>query len=259
MSDYLSEEQQLAQLKSVWQRYGIPLLLALVLAGGAFAGWRWLESRTAAEVAAASERYDAFLETDGATRSALLEELQRDYGDTGYAALALLARASDSVAEGELAAAASVLEEAAAAAPDPALADLAQVRLARVRQQLGDTDAALAALGAVRGAGYRPLALELKGDIHMERGERAEAHKAYLAARDALPEGVQRPLLAMKVTDTADALRPDPDGAGGEVPATAPAAAVEAGNGDDAAAAAAEPLDETAVETDDAQDAPDDA
>jgi len=209
MSDYLSEEEQLAQLKTVWQRYGIPVLLAVVVAGGAFAGWRWLESRTAAEVAAASERYDAFLEADGDTRSALLDELQRDYADTGYAALALLAHAGETVADGDLAAAATALEEAAAAAPDPVVADLAQVRLARVRQQLGDTDAALAALGAVRGAGYRPLALELKGDMHMARGERGEAHKAYLAARDALPEGMERPLLAMKVTDTADALRPD--------------------------------------------------
>jgi len=209
MSDYLSEEEQLAQLKAAWQRYGLPVVVAGVLAAAGFVGWRWLESNSAAEVAAASERYDAFLDAEGDARSALFEELRRDYGDSGYAALALLALAGEAVADGDLDAAAGQLEEAVTTAPEAVLKDLARVRLARVRQQLGDSEAALAALAAVRGAGYRPLALELKGDIHMTRGERADAHKAYLAARDALQEGMERPLLSMKVTDTADALRPD--------------------------------------------------
>jgi predicted negative regulator of RcsB-dependent stress response len=46
---------------------------------------------------------------------------------------------------------------------------------------------------------------ELKGDIHMTRGERALAHEAYSAALAEAGEDAQRPLLKLKVSDTADA------------------------------------------------------
>jgi predicted negative regulator of RcsB-dependent stress response len=81
------------------------------------------------------------------------------------------------------------------------LRDLAQLRLARAQQQLGRSDAALAALGEVHGEGYRSLVAELKGDIHLAQGEQTLAAQAYKAALAAKPEGQQRPILDMKLAD----------------------------------------------------------
>ena len=65
--------------------------------------------------------------------------------------------------------------------------------------------AALAMLGQVKSIGLRSHVQELKGDIHMARGERALAHEAYSAALAEAGQQATRPLLKLKVADTADA------------------------------------------------------
>ena len=84
------------------------------------------------------------------------------------------------------------------------LADLARLRLARVLFTLDRGDEALGVLGQIRGEGYLSLAAELTGDIRLARGERALAHQAYTKAMSHVQAGDQRPLLEMKIADTAD-------------------------------------------------------
>ena len=58
---------------------------------------------------------------------------------------------------------------------------------------------ALAALEKVKTKGFLSWALELKGDIHTSRREVELAHQSYEKAVDELGEGVDRPLLKLKL------------------------------------------------------------
>jgi predicted negative regulator of RcsB-dependent stress response len=109
------------------------------------------------------------------------------------------------MAEEDAGQAESLLRRAVELASGREVADTARLRLARTLFDLDRGDDALATLGAIQGAGFLSLAAELKGDIHLARGERELAHQSYLTAQERLEAGEQRPVLEMKIADTADA------------------------------------------------------
>ena len=225
MSDYLTDEEQVARLKSWWDENGKSLLAALVLVIGGVGGYRWYESYTHQSNMVASDLYEVFTSSVGDARDEALATLAEQAAGTSYHALALLQVAKSSAEAGDYEAAQRQLDEAAQAAPEALLADVARLRRARVLQQLDRMDEALGVRGGIRSPGFRGGVAELRGDIHLLRGERALAHEAYLAALEA--GDVNRPVLSIKVADTADAGAPG--AAADQAPAAeeAPAADVE--------------------------------
>jgi len=205
VAEYLSDEEQVARLKSWWDENGRVFVAALVLGIGGVVGWRWYESSRSEEIAAASDLYADYLAAEGDARGALAETIRTEISDSAYAALVLMREASERAEAEDWEAAEGDLRQALAEAPEPALEDLARIRLARVLVQRDARDEALEVLGAVRGEGFRSVVAELKGDILLSRGERAAANEAYRSALDGLEDGTQKPLLELKVTDTADA------------------------------------------------------
>ncbi len=206
MAEYQTEEEQLAALRDLWRRYGWWVLSAAVLVLGGFLGWNYYQNQQTRVGEAASEVYQQYTEAlanaaAGPLSESLSERLDSEFAGTVYHVFSLLQRAKVAVAAGSIDVAVGYYEQAAQAAPRPHLRDLAQLRLARAQQQLGRSDAALAALGEVRGEGYRSLVAELKGDIHLAQGEQVLAAQAYRAAHAARPEGQQRPILDMKLAD----------------------------------------------------------
>lgn len=204
MSDYLTDEEQLARLRSWWERYGTPLVVALVLAAAVIVGWRWYQSQQAERIQRASDLYAEFLEADGAARDELADRILAEGDGTAYPAFVLLAQAEARVAANDAVGAEPLLRQAVERASGAELADLARLRLARVLFTLDRGDEALGVLGQIRGEGYLSLAAELTGDIRLARGERALAHQAYTKAMSHVQAGDQRPLLEMKIADTAD-------------------------------------------------------
>lgn len=205
MSDYLTDEEQLARLKSWWDENGTSTIVSLVLVIAGVVGWRWYGDYAHSEIVEASDRYQEFLASTGVARNTIAKSIASESPDTTYHALALMHLARDEATSGNYDAAHNHLQNAISAAPEPELADLARLRLARVQQQSDRSEDALSTLSAIRGEGFRSHVAELKGDIHLARGERLLAHESYSAA---LADGVnqeQRPILAMKIADTADA------------------------------------------------------
>ena len=203
MADYLTDEEQLDRLKNWWQENGTSIIVAVVVVVGGVAGWRWYDAEQVEAVQAASERYEAFLEATGDARAEMAEGLDAEFGETGYATFALLHQAKDATESGDLESAIGTLRRVADGGAHPLIKDVARVRLARLLQEQGDADAALGVLAEVTSQGFRARVLELKGDIHVIRGERALAHEAYLSAAAETGEGEQRPILEYKVDDTA--------------------------------------------------------
>jgi predicted negative regulator of RcsB-dependent stress response len=168
-------------------------------------GWRWYEDDKRGALIASSDRYVEFLAAEGDARDALAEQIIGDGKGTAYPTFVLFQQADAAIEAGDAAAAEGLLRRAVELASGESLADAARLRLARVLFQLERADDALAELGTIRGLGYRALAAELQGDIQLSRGDRELAHESYTNAQSLVPAGEQRPLLEMKLADTADA------------------------------------------------------
>ena len=203
MSEYLSEEEQIAQLKSWWDEYGNAVIIGLVLAVGGIVGWQWYGAHSQEQNLAASAKYIEYQGAGEAEKAALGSEIASEFRGSAYHAFVLFEQAQDSLAAGELTTAAEQLEGVIAAADEALLVDMARIRLAKVQRALDQKDAALATLSNIRHEGFRSWALETKGDIHSAADEVEQANLAYQAAMDAIPEGEQRPLLKMKLENTA--------------------------------------------------------
>lgn len=201
MADYLSDEEQLDKLKAWWRENGAFTLGALALSLAGLAGWRWYDSARIEEMQIASELYGTFLAASDEARTEFAARLDAEHPDASYRAFSLLHRASEA-ATGDIEDALGNLSALLDAEVHPWLKDLAKLRQARLLQEQGQSDAALAALAEVRSPGFNDQALELKGDIHLLRGERELAHEAYVAAFLELQEDASRPILKMKIDDT---------------------------------------------------------
>lgn len=204
MSEYLTDEEQLARFRTWWERNGTTTVVAVVLAVGIVMGWRWYQRHVEERVDHASDLYAEFLEADAAARGELADRIIEEGQGTAYPAFVLLRQADTAVSDGDAAAAEPLLRRAVELASGDVLVELARLRLARVLFELDHADQALAELGRIRGEGYLSLAAELEGDIHLARGERDLAHQSYTTALSHVQSGDQRPVLEMKIADTAD-------------------------------------------------------
>ncbi|MFB3079477.1 MAG: YfgM family protein [Lysobacterales bacterium] len=205
MSDYLTDEEQIAKLKAWWEENGTGLVVGLILVIGGVVGWRWYDGYRTEQIESASTLYEEFLVSEGEVREQFAASIDAQIPDTSYQVFTLLHRAHTAAEEADFATTEALLVRAVAAAPDVLLADVARLRLAKVLQQGDRSDDALVVLGAIRGEGFRSHVAELKGDIHLTRGETVLAHEAYSAALVELSEGEVRPMLEMKAADTAGA------------------------------------------------------
>lgn len=217
MSEYLSEEEQLAQLKSFWQSYGLWVVGAVVLGLGGYFALEYMRSSAKAHNSAASEVFERYQENsaDEAAAKPLLARLDGEYAGTPYQVMSLLTRAQLATASDDVEAAVGFYQKAVAGKPIDYLTDLARLRLARSLQQLGRSDDAFAALASVTGEGYRSLVAELKGDILRAQDKPEDAKEAYAAAVAAQGDAAPRTLLAMKLADLSE---PEGGLASGDLP-----------------------------------------
>lgn len=214
-----TDEETLEIIKTWWNENGATMLVTVVVVAAGVFGWRWWQDTQVAERAAAAELYGEFevaasalledgIDADGelaTTARHLAGRLRDEHPGSGYAAHAALALARAAVAADDFDRAAQHLQWVLDGGYPETLNDIARLRLARVRLAQEQYDAALALLGAVKGAGFVSEAQELTGDVHLERGDRDLARGAYQAALDAAREvaggPVNRPFLQMKLDD----------------------------------------------------------
>jgi predicted negative regulator of RcsB-dependent stress response len=233
VEDYLSERQQIDQVR-VWLKENAPWAVTGILIGvGALYGWQQFQAWREHQALTGGEKYSQTLEAlarndrDAATR--LAGQLQQDYGRTPYADLAALALARYHVDAGRFADAAKSLETVMQGSRDDELRLVARLRLARVQRADGKPDLALATLaGATPGAAAAAFA-EVRGDVLLDKGDRSGALAAFKEALAANTAGVvDKELLQLKVASISDAAPGAPPAAAG---AAVPARAAAAGAG----------------------------
>ena len=209
MSDFRTDEESIELVKAWWKDNGTFLLVGLALVLAAVFGWQFWQKHRAEQAVLAAQRFEQLRDalqpdsrTPPQTRAFLLQQLKEVHSDTGYGVLGALLEARRLVDGAQFDAASKELEWAISNAKNKDVADLAGLRLARVRWAKGDADAALKQLEGIDSKGYVGLVEELRGDLLLWRGDRGGAYAAYQRALDADKDAVQ-PLLTMKRDDVA--------------------------------------------------------
>lgn len=188
----LDEQERLDELKAWWKRWGGLVMVCLAVVIAAAAGWRYWENRGATqsfEAAAVYEKLTGSLATNDAKAAreagAMLIE---KYKDTAYAPRAALLLAKLNVGAKDLKSAQTQLEWAVANSKEPAVKDLARLRLAGVLLDQKEYDAALKTLSVAHSDAFAFRFHDSRGDVLLAQGKPDEARAAYQEAFSKMEE-----------------------------------------------------------------------
>ena len=205
MSDY-SESEQYERAKEWVRSNGLWILVGVALGAAGWWGWNFYGERRTAQAEVASARYeemlDAFARNDRTRGLTIVEDLNREYDWTPYAALASLMAARVHVEANELDKAAASLTSVMDTAADAEVRLVARMRLARVQAAQGKYDEALATLKVEDAGEFATRLADVRGDVLLAKGDREGALREYLAARAGENDGrVDHELLDLKIRD----------------------------------------------------------
>lgn len=182
----LDEQERLDELKAWWKRWGNLVMIGLAVVIAAAAGWRYWQNRTLTQSLEAAAVYGKLTQSLAANDAKGAREaggmLIDQYKGTAYAPRAALLLAKLNVGAKDLKSAQAQLEWAAANSKEPAVKDLARLRLAGVQLDQKQYDAALKTLSGSHSDAFAPRFDDLKGDVLLAQGKPAEARAAYQAA-----------------------------------------------------------------------------
>ena len=182
----LDEQERLDELKAWWKRWGTLVMIGLAVAIAGAAGWRYWQNRVVTQSLEAATVYEQLTQSLAANDAKAAREagamLIEQYKGTAYAPRAALLLARLNVGAKDLKSAQAQLEWAAANSKEPAVKDLARLRLAGVQLDQKQYDAALKTLSVTHSDAFAPRFDDLKGDVLLAQGKPAEARAAYQAA-----------------------------------------------------------------------------
>ena len=186
----LEEQEQISEIKAWWAENGklvTTALLAAAIGSVSWQGLKWYQNKQASEAGAiyfavqeASRLNDA-----AKTREAAGQLVDR-FGDTSYAQMAALVSAKVQFAGGDSKNARAPLEWLISKGSDPALKDIARLRLATILMHEGAYAEALKHLEGASASSLKPRFDDLRGDVLAVDGKTDQARVAYQAALDAL-------------------------------------------------------------------------
>ena len=186
----LEEQEQLAQIKHFWNKYGNLITWALIIVLGAFAGWNgwnYWNNRQAAEASALYGELERAAQAQDLTRvQRALDDLRAGYGRSTYAQQGGLMAARALSDAGQKDKAQAALQAVIDKASDDGYQAVARLRLAGLLADAKSYDAALKVLDAKLPREFEPLAADRRGDILQLQGKKAEARAQYEKALPAL-------------------------------------------------------------------------
>jgi len=182
----LDEQERLDELKAWWKRWGNLVMIGLAVVIAAGAGWRYWQNRTVTQSLQAAAVYEKLTQSLAANDAKGAREagamLIDQYKGTAYAPRAALLLAKLNVVGKDLKSAQAQLEWAASNSKEPAVKDLAHLRLAGVQLDQKQYDAALKTLSGTHSDAFAFRFHDLRGDVLLAQGKQADARAAYQAA-----------------------------------------------------------------------------
>jgi predicted negative regulator of RcsB-dependent stress response len=200
----LEEQEQLAELRHFWNRYGNWISWALIAVLGAYAAWMGWQSWSARQAQQAAVLYDAVERAAMAGDTSMLERASADIEDkfasTTYAQQAALLAARVMQKKKRPDAARKQLSWVIEHGNNEAYQALARLRLAGLLIEDKAYDEARKQLSASMPESFAPLVADRLGDLAMIQGQQAEAGKYYQQAWNSLEANAEyRRLVAVKL------------------------------------------------------------
>lgn len=213
MDVYRTEEEQIAAIKGWWRENGIAIAVAVVLAIGAFAGWKWYQHNEKQQELVAVGLYQTLMESyqqaaqagpDAADAEIRMQkagqELITGHAGSVYARMAALMLAGRAAEIDNYVDAERHLRFARDADAGDNIGIVASNRLARVLSAQGKHEDALALLAGSVGKEDVTGREDVRGDVLLAQGKRVEARAAWQKALDnAGEQDPSRVLLEMKL------------------------------------------------------------
>ena len=208
----LEEQEQLAELKHFWSRWGNLvswIVIAVLTAYAAWTGWQFWSNRQAAQAAVL---YDTVERAAAAADLAMLErsatDIEDKFASTTYAHQSALLAARVMFERGNAASARKQLQWVLDHGSDEAYIALARLRLSGLLIQDNALDEARKVLNAKSPAEFEPLLADRLGDIDMLQNKPQDAVNNYQKAwRGMEANSEYRRLVAVKLA----ALGKDPE------------------------------------------------
>lgn len=202
--DQIDEYEQGERVRAWLRNNGSSLIGGVALGLACLGGWQWWQGQQANEKVQAAVEFRAFnqaLEADEAAKAeAHATVLAQEHPGSVYPALVALKLAERLHGEGKDAEAIAALDALDTAKLDPILAELAQLRAARLLLASGKPEDALKRLSAE--TAFPSVAAEIRGDAEMALGRRDAARSAYEQALATLDLAAPtRSIVEMKLTD----------------------------------------------------------
>jgi predicted negative regulator of RcsB-dependent stress response len=200
------EHDQGERVRSWLQQNGSSLVTGVTLGLALVFGYQWYERRGAEQQEEASGQYQSFSTAvtakDAGKVKALATQIGEKYAETAYAPLAALRQAAFLHESGKDAEALAALRAERGKVTDPGLAEIFDLRVARLLLLTGKVDEAARELAKLTKPRYPQIADELRGDIALAQGKRDDARKEYERALSRLDQAAPtRALLELKLID----------------------------------------------------------
>jgi predicted negative regulator of RcsB-dependent stress response len=200
------EHEQGERVRSWLRNNGSSLITGVAMGLALVFGWQWWQGRGVQHREEASGQYQSFTEAvakkDEAKAKVLSAQIGDKYADTAYSTLAALRSAALQHETGHDDRALALLRAARPQVTDPGLAEIYDIRIARLLLLSGKTDEAAKALAAMTSTRFPQVVDEMRGDVAIAQGKRDEARKSYERALGTLDQAAPtRQLLELKLID----------------------------------------------------------
>jgi predicted negative regulator of RcsB-dependent stress response len=185
----LEEQEQIADLKAFWNKYGNLITWVLIVALGSYSGYMYWKNRAVSQASAASAMYDQLQASLAAKDNAKVQQIAGDvearYDSSNYAAMSALAAAKSAFDAADLKTAKAQLNWVLAHGNDEYQA-IAKLRLSGVLLDEKAYDEGLKLLATPFLPQFASAVADRKGDILVAQNKVVEARAAYQAALDAM-------------------------------------------------------------------------
>jgi predicted negative regulator of RcsB-dependent stress response len=185
----LEEQEQLADLKAFWNKYGNLLSWVLIIGLGSYAGYNFWNQHQRGQAADASALYEeqrkAIADKDNAKVQRIASDIESKFGGTAYGQMAALGAAKGAFEANDLKAARTQLQWVVEHGTDE-YKSIAKLRLAGILLDEKAYDEGLKLLATDFMPQFAGAVADRKGDILVAQNKLAEARAAYTAALAAM-------------------------------------------------------------------------
>lgn len=187
MAEHLTDEEQSERVKKWWADNYKSLLLSIVIVGAGYYAYNSYTSHHQKQAEASSQLFQQMVTQSQAKQwdkvALTAENLLKQSTVAAYQDAARLSLAKIAVVKKDYPKAIEQLQSLIKQSKEAALVNVATIRLAKIYLQTQDYTKGLDLLKAPKVSEFAPQMLELRGDLLLQKGDKADALKAYQEAQ----------------------------------------------------------------------------